>query len=85
MTTPLDKMKARLEQTGIPAKEIKCYGSQIMVTAFGRPAAEKWFLLLSQFCSTVRGPLESTDDCKVNNDPRRSQKFVTVYRVWGTI
>lgn len=63
MTTQ-QKMKAVLEQAGIPAREISVYGSQIVVKALSRATAEKWVLLLGKFAK-VRRIVESLDERKV--------------------
>lgn len=55
------QMKATLEKTNIAHKEIKVFGSQIIITCWSRSAAEKWVGVLAKF-STVRGIVESRDE-----------------------
>ena len=83
--TPQKKMQAALAQAGIPHKEIKCYGAQIMVTCWSRSAAAKWASLLSNF-ATVRGVVESRDYTKdpsevVKHNPGLVKTAVT-HPVW---
>lgn len=82
--TPQQQMAAKLAECGIPAKEIKCYGSQIMITAWSREAINRWVLLLSKF-ATVRSTVESIDECKVNKNSVMLPSVVKVWRVWATI
>jgi len=65
-----EQMKQVLSKMGIPAKEIKCYGSQIMITVAGKESADKWQMTLNNFCRRVL--------CL-------NPTMVDVYRVWGTI
>jgi len=83
MTTQ-EQMQSKLAQCGIPAKEIKCYGSQIMITAMSLMAAQRWAGLLAQLCTKVRSG-ESWDDCKVNKNTVLCPSKVRVWRIWGTI
>lgn len=83
MTTQ-EKLSDTLYKTGIPAKEIKCYGSQIMITAWSLDAANKWVGVL-QAIGKVRKPVKSTEQSKVNLDSRRSASYHEVWLVWGTI
>ena len=79
-----ETMRDKLLQAGIPAKEIKCYGSQIMVTAFSLDAAQRWQGLLSQFCSKVRSG-KSFDYLKENKNTVLRPSRMDVWRVWGTV
>ena len=79
-----EQMKAKLEATGIPAKEIRCYGSQIMVTAWSYNAAERWAALLAKF-STVKSVKASVDYAKENTNTVLRPSTVNVWRVWATI
>ena len=54
MSTPQELMQETLSKSGIPYKEIRCYGSQIMVTAWSEGAARKWAALLAKFATRVR-------------------------------
>jgi hypothetical protein len=80
-----DQMKATLETLGIPAKEVKCYGSQIMITCWGEPAARKFAHVLNRFCSKVTGPKESIDYNQVNEGTCLRPTTHKVWLVWGTI
>ncbi len=79
-----EQMQAKLAVTGIPAKEIKCYGSQIMITAWSRDAAERWVMFLAKF-SKVQAVKESTDYAKENHNTVLLPSRVSVWRVWSTI
>jgi hypothetical protein len=61
--TPQEKMKAKLESLPIPAKEVRVYGSQIVVTTYTRDAAEKFAAVIAKF-ATVRSIIDSVDDLK---------------------
>ena len=66
-TTTQEKLAETLAKSGIPYKQIKCYGSQITVTAWSREAADKWAGLLANFAK-VRGIVESRDYDKANQN-----------------
>lgn len=83
--TPQQKMQAKLESCGLPYKEIKVYGSQIMVMAWSRTAALRWHSLLFKICTTVRPPGESRDYNKVNKGTCLLPTIHKVWCVWGTI
>ena len=85
--TAQERMQALLEKTGIPAKEIKCYGSQIVITCLSRSAAERWVGVLSKF-ARVRKPVESIAYAKDQaaayarlNNPGLVKSVMT-YPVW---
>lgn len=78
------KMQAKLEQAGIPHKEIQCYGDQIVVTAWSRNAADKWASLLSRF-ATVRRIVETIDCDKVNTNTTLRPSTHKVVRVFARI
>lgn len=83
-TTPQQKMKAQLEALGIPFKEIKVYGSQIMITAWSETAAKRWHGVICKFTNS-RGPVKSIDYNKVN---RNTCLMPTTHEVWligGTV
>jgi hypothetical protein len=82
---PIKQIEAILRASGIPAKEIRCYGSQIMVTAWSQTAARKWFRLLHGFAETVRQPTLTTDYNKVNKNTCLVPTVHKVWRVWATI
>lgn len=77
-------LRATLERAGIPSLEIKCYGSQVMVTAKGHATAEKWASVLAKFCGTVRAPRESWEMNRADADRSRPRHY-KVWRVWGTV
>lgn len=79
-----DQIRKLLINSGIPAKEVKVYGSQIMVTAFSRAAAEKWAHLIGKF-ATFKSMVESMDYCKENKNTVMIPSAIKVWRVWGTI
>jgi hypothetical protein len=79
------QIQARLEACGLPYKEVKVYGSQIMITTWSDKAARKWYSLLFKLCTTVRPPGESRDYNKVNEGTNLLPTRHKVWRVWGTI
>ncbi|MGI9489328.1 MAG: hypothetical protein ACR2RF_26260 [Geminicoccaceae bacterium] len=88
--TPQQKMKAMLAKTGIPHKEIECYGSQIVITSWSEAAARKWASLLANF-ATVRGIVKTTDynkdqhaayDRKIKR--RGVAPSIAIHDVWRT-
>lgn len=83
--TPQERMKMALEHTGIAAKEIKVYGSQIMIVAWSQDAAEKWFGVLGKFARKVRPPVKSRDRNVVNRNTTLNPTTHTVWLVGATI
>lgn len=81
MTTQ-ERMKNKLYEAGIPAKQIEVYGSQVMVTCKGKKSAERFNALLHTFCRKVV-MAESIDD--VQSKPNAKLEYHKVWRVWGTI
>jgi len=77
-------MEEKLHQSGIPAKEIKVFGSQIMITAWSKDAARKWASLLSNFAK-VRGIVKTTDLAKEQKGTVLRPTRVTVWRVGAYI
>lgn len=49
----MTQMAETLAKSGLPSKEIRCYGRQIVITSWSRDAAEKWAALLSTFCQSA--------------------------------
>jgi hypothetical protein len=84
MATPQEQMKARLESVGIPAKEIKVYGSQIMVTCVGQPTAARWHTLLYKFCKRVKSG-ETLEHTKKNSNTVLLPSVTKVWKIWGTV
>lgn len=83
--TAQERMKDLLSKSGIPAKEIKVFGSQVLITCHGEESAKKFASLLSNFCSTVRGPVQSWDDNKINTNTVLLPSRHIVWRVGGAI
>lgn len=84
MKTPQEQIQETLAKSGIPAKEIRCYGSQIMITAWSQDAATKWAMLLAKF-STVKNTVRTVDYCKENKNTVMMPSTVEVWRVWATV
>ncbi len=82
--TPQQKIKSRLEASGIPFKQVECYGSQIVVTAHCRNAAERWAALLGQFAK-VRGVIESVDEAVEQKGTCLARTYVSVWRTYAAI
>lgn len=78
------RMKAKLEQAGIPFKDIEVYGSQIVVTSFCRDSAGKWATLLAKFAK-VRGVIETLDDAVRNRGTVLRPSKVRVWRTFAVI
>ncbi len=88
MTTQ-QKIKATLETVGLPFREIRCYGSQIVVTSQSDETARKWAVLLGKFAK-VRGITKSLDERKVAIDQPHDMstmenKYVQVYRTFAVV
>lgn len=83
--TPQTRMRSTLLQAGIPSKEVKVYGSQVMVTAWSEDAAERWAELLRAFCAKVRRPHATVDYNKENRNTVLRPTTHRVWRVWGTV
>lgn len=79
------RIKAKLSQSGIPAKEIKVLGTNIIITAWSEDAAKRWASLLANF-STIRGIVKSIDD-NVSNKPGQcvGRKYHDVWRTFAVI
>lgn len=83
-STPQEQIKDLLQRTGLPAKEISVYGSQIVVTVWSHDAARKWARLIQRF-ATLRGITESMDYNKVNKNTCLLPSVHKVWRVFGVI
>lgn len=77
MTTQ-KKMEALLASAGIPAKEIRVYGQQIMITTWSEDAARRFAGLVGAF-ARVRRVWESMDD---NAENRNTVLRPTKHVVW---
>ncbi len=84
MMTPQQNLQAKLIKCGLPHKEVRVYGSQIMITAWSRDAADKWQRLLCRF-ARVKSVVESVDYNQVNRNTVMNPTVHTVWRVWATI
>lgn len=82
--TPQQQIKATLEKSGIPFKEVEVYGSQIVITAWSVDAANKWAGLVSKF-ATMRGITESLDYNQENKNTCLLPSAHKVWRVFGRI
>ena len=86
-TTPQQRLKAELEKSGIPFKNIECYGSQIVVTSWSHEAATKWATLLGRF-ATVRGVVKVADYTNDTSDYFKANpglvKSIFMHEVWRT-
>lgn len=83
-TTLQARIKATLGKLGIPAKQVDCYGSQIVVTSQSRDTADRWALALGKF-ATVRGTLESFDEAVENKNTVLRPTMIKVWRTYATI
>ena len=73
MSEAQKKMEMLLSKAGIPHKEIRVFGSQILVTCYSPDAAEKFALLVGCF-ATVRGVVRSFDYLKDQKGAYERQK-----------
>ena len=79
-----EAMKAKLESSGLPFKEIKVYGSQIVVTAWSREAALKWASFIAKFATVFCG-ITAIDECRQNDKLIGNPSVVEVFRVFARI
>lgn len=83
--TPQEKMQKKLEQSGIPAKRIHVYGSQIVITAWGEEAAEQWRSLLTRCGFKVRGIIKSREHNIENKNTVLIPSSHFVYRIGARV
>lgn len=83
--TAQERMKAKLEESGITNRKIEVYGRQIVVTAASRKVADKWVGLLDLFCRKVRGPVRCLDQAKINRGTVLRPTMIRVWRIGGTV
>ncbi len=83
--TPQDELKAKLEALGIPFREVKVYGSQIVVTCRSTSAAERWGRVLSKLATVKKVALRSTDYAKSEEHLPNARKTIDVWRTYATI
>lgn len=84
LATPQAKMKATLEASGLPYKEVECYGSQIVVTCWSRDAADRWALLLARFAKFL-GITQSVDYAKEDRGTCLLPTTVDVWRAFARV
>ena len=72
-------MKAKLEGIGIPYREIKCYGSQVVITALCEGTAERWSMLLTKIGLQVRRIVGTYQE---NQENRGTVCCPTRHKVW---
>jgi hypothetical protein len=77
-------MKAKLQASGLPYKEVECYGAQIVVTCWSRGAADRWTLLLDRF-ARVTSVVQSVDYAKKNRGTCLLPTTVDVWRVFARV
>jgi hypothetical protein len=76
-------MRAKLAEAGIPYREIKVYGSQIMVTTTSAASAERWGTLLGKFATVRAVAREDLDETKESRPGKK--KYIKVWRTWATV
>ena len=81
MPTPQERTKALLEQLDIPSKEIKVYGSQIVITTRSQEAALKWRRALSPKVAKFKNMVQSTDIAKKQKGTVLKPTRVKVWRI----
>lgn len=74
-------MKDLLSKLEIPHKEIRVFGSQIMITCFSVTAAEKFAETINKF-ATVRSIASGKDETK---DLHGNYTYSDVIRLWAVI
>lgn len=82
--TAQSKVKALLEKTGIAAREIQVFGSQILITCASQEAAQKFAGVIANF-ARVRSVFESLDYAKANQVGQMSPTMIKVWRVSAVI
>jgi hypothetical protein len=83
--TKQEQIRSLLLKSGIAAKEVKVFGSQILVTCWSKDAAGKWATLLGKF-ARVRGVVASSDETKDADEFFKANpgvvKSSVTHRVW---
>jgi len=79
MTSLQAQIKDKLSGLGIAHKEIQVYGSQIVVTCWGREAADKFAGVISSFAK-IRAVVDALDPYADG-----SRKYHNVVRVFAAI
>jgi hypothetical protein len=83
--TPQEAMRVKLETLPIPSKEIKVYGSQIMITAHCENTARKWHSVLSKLSPASLRIGRGTDYAKENKGTNLCPSTIEVWRVWASL
>lgn len=76
--TPQEKMLSALSSLPIAKKEIRVYGSQVMITAWSKEAADKWANVLAKL-----KPATLRVYCGI--DGIKPEPIIKVWRVWATL
>jgi len=84
LTSAQDKMKAAMLASGIPSKEVKVYGSQIVVTSFCLDSAHRWAAFIGGFAK-VRGITESRDAAAHNKGSCLNPTTIPVWRTFAVV
>jgi len=72
-----NNMQQLLSKLGIPSKDIKVYGSQIMITCWGEASARKFADAVSNFAK-VRAVFQTVDE----NIGQDETAFKECHKVW---
>jgi hypothetical protein len=81
--TPQEKMHATLSKLDLASREIKVYGSQIVVTCTSHDAAIKWGLVLGKFATVKRVANPGLDETKATT--LGDTCTIQVWRTWATV
>lgn len=79
--SPAKLLQAKLAEVDIPARDINCYGRQIMITTAGEESARRWADLVGKF-SAVQSVTQGMDDIR---NVAGSLRHIKVWRVWATV
>jgi hypothetical protein len=85
MKTLQETLKAKLEMLDIPYKDINVYGKRIVITTFGREAADKWIATISPQIAQFKDIIESVDYAKENKQTSLNPSAIKVWRVYFVI
>lgn len=79
LPSPQDRIRTLLERAGIPYKEIKVFGCQVLVKCWSQDAATRFYALLHRCCTAVRKVTRWADYNIVNEN---TVLRPTRHRVW---
>ncbi len=82
--TSQEAIKALLESFDIARREIKVYGSQIVITCACPDTASKWVALIAKFAK-VRSIIQSWDEAKENKKTCLNPSMIKVWRIFARI